>query len=178
MEKSQVNTNFVQVIEGSHFWPSFETLINYLEAQKDIYKKPIDIDYLLIGLKNSLAQGYDIQKVETKPDIQILRFYRTKNYEWFVDLPEFLEIGGSTYDLQMIQGADGFLESLCNNKNEVFIQFSVNCHLDGKLILAELKEGGAVYREEKTGYGVYLCNVVRFVFGTMPKTIYYEQVMQ
>jgi hypothetical protein len=47
-----------RVIPNSHYWPSIETLINYLELTPDT----INREYLIIGLKNSLEHGYDLRK--------------------------------------------------------------------------------------------------------------------
>ena len=45
-----------------------------------------------------------------------LRFYKTEQAEWFVYLPEW---EGDAEDLQMIQGADEWLELLSNGATEI-----------------------------------------------------------
>jgi hypothetical protein len=42
---------------------------------------------------------------------QILRFYRTTEDRWYIDLPEWK---GSIADLEMIEGADTMLDKLSN----------------------------------------------------------------
>ena len=57
------NTNFYQVLPNSHFWANFDQLINFLRTQKDsTLSKEELIDYLNIGLANSIGQGYDLRK--------------------------------------------------------------------------------------------------------------------
>ena len=61
----------VQVIKGSHYWDSIETLISFLEICKSFSAETrhwrLDgqslEDHIITGLKNSLKEGYDIKKI-------------------------------------------------------------------------------------------------------------------
>lgn len=55
-EKGQVIT-YVDTVRNSQFWTSIEMLLNWIDHQK-----VIDPEYLRIGLKNTLKQGYQIRK--------------------------------------------------------------------------------------------------------------------
>jgi hypothetical protein len=46
-------------IEGSHFWPSLEMLINWIKIAKD--NEFNSRQFLLEGLENTIANGYDIK---------------------------------------------------------------------------------------------------------------------
>jgi hypothetical protein len=41
---------------------------------------------------------------------------------WYIDLPEYLEQGGSKDDLQMISGADTMLDIIAGDADEVTLQ--------------------------------------------------------
>jgi hypothetical protein len=41
--------------------------------------------------------------------------------EWFIDLPAYLEQGGSKRDLQMVEGADTMLDRIAGNNTEVVL---------------------------------------------------------
>ena len=104
---------------------------------------------------------------------------------WFVDLPEW---EGSKADLQMVMGADTFLDILCEGEWVVWLTLA-NEPFEGAEIL-ELKsfgiepsyednEQGAwyklqTYRGIEFNLDMWLCEVTRFVFGHLPTTIYYK----
>ena len=44
--------------------------------------------------------------------------------DWYIDLPEFIEQGGSIGDLQMIDGADTMLDIISGNKETVSVFLS------------------------------------------------------
>jgi hypothetical protein len=41
--------------------------------------------------------------------------------DWYIDLPEFIEQGGSAGDLQMVDGADKMLNLMAENETAVKI---------------------------------------------------------
>lgn len=51
------------------------------------------------------------------------KFNKTAN-DWFIDLPEYLDEGGSIGDLQMVDGADKMLDMMSNNKDSVMVTVS------------------------------------------------------
>lgn len=114
------------------------------------------------------------------------RFKFEKEMEgWFVDLPEW---EGSKADLQMVMGADTFLDILCEGEWVVWLTLSDE-PFEGAEILElrsfgiepsyEDTEQGAwyklqTYRGIEFNMDMWLCEVTRFVFGHLPNTIYYK----
>lgn len=103
---------------------------------------------------------------------------------WYAVLPEWK---GDRADLQMVAGADSWLDILCEGEWDVWMTISdkpFNGAEELTLIGFGLLEGpelgeGAWYLA-KTYLGLdfdlkmWLCDVTKFVFGDFPKTIYYK----
>lgn len=114
---------------------------------------------------------------------RLFKFYRDET-GWFVDLPEW---EGSKADLQMVSGADTFLDILSQGDNIIYITLSdeefegansMDFLYPGRLENWELGEG-AWYRMNRYMDMVYdldmwLCDVTKFVFGGFPKIIYFK----
>lgn len=110
------------------------------------------------------------------------KFYKFNN-KWFIDLPEW---EGSISDLEMVMGADTFLDILAQGDDTVYATLSdVEIPDSDKLIFESLgdpyqwSEGGANYKLESYkghnyGLEVWLCDVTKFVFGDFPKIIYFK----
>lgn len=111
------------------------------------------------------------------------RFYKDE-YGWFVDLPEW---EGDVWDLQMVMGADVFLDLLSQGETEVFVTLSEKefegcevlemTHL-GRLEGPEYGSGAWYILEEYAGLrfdlSMWLCDVTKFVFGDFPTKIYFK----
>lgn len=107
-----------------------------------------------------------------------IRFYRDEN-RWFADLPEWIENGGDRDDLEMILGADEWLDIIYNNEESVILNLSIT-PLRNKIVLNQADDAGGVYiaheyNEEIVNHVLWLCAVTKFVFGEFPETIYYEK---
>jgi hypothetical protein len=50
--------------------------------------------------------------------VQTYRFIK-EGTEWYIDLPEYIENGGSKGDLQMVEGADTMLDIISAGGDEV-----------------------------------------------------------
>lgn len=116
----------------------------------------------------------------------LTRFYKELN-QWYIDLPSY---PGDKADLQMVLGADLFLDFLSKQTNEVYIELSkTNSFLPNILHLIELADdigNGAYYEwfynEPNSGFGdfpkcfkMWLCDVTKFVFdGQFPDQIYFK----
>ena len=94
---------------------------------------------------------------------------------WYIDLPDW---EGSQDDLEMVSGADTLLDIIAQGDNEVYISWSEEL-IEGytyKLIfLREEDFTGATYIVEGdyiTSFEAWLCNVLPWVFGYFPKTMY------
>lgn len=111
------------------------------------------------------------------------KFYRDE-FGWFVDLPEW---EGTKSDLQMVMGADTFLDILAQSENEVHVILSTTpfdycetlefLHI-GRLEGPEFGEGAWYSMRNYMGLDfnlkMWLCDVTKFVFGDFPKIIYFK----
>jgi hypothetical protein len=111
--------------------------------------------------------------------MKTLRFYKTNNNEWFVDLPNY---EGFQSDLQMIEGGDTLLDIISNNGIEAEISITDRpFHVCNKLKFIELNteyNNGAFYFIEKynkkeINLKIWLCDVTLLVLGTFPDEIYF-----
>lgn len=130
-----------------------------------------------------------------------LRFYREKDGKWYVDLPEYIEAGGDKAALEMIFGADTFLSDRCIvGKNEVTLDIQTGEWTAreawqkkySELIRSSNKlDSGAFYvhiQQDPISYEcnvepflipkvreiMWLCDVVKYIFGDFPKNIYFK----
>lgn len=115
--------------------------------------------------------------------MRTFKFYKENN-KWYVDLPEW---NGDKSDLEMVVGADDFLDILSEHKEEVNITVSTE-YFDGSRVLESLegKEqetmdlGGGNwyeirnYSEEQSNHVIWLCDVTKFVFGKFPSKIFFR----
>jgi hypothetical protein len=112
----------------------------------------------------------------------INRFYKDED-GWFIDLPEW---PGEKADLAMVLGADTLLDKLSNGDSEIIIEFS-NENFENAELLTKLHDdseiGGAHYLwvpvlEGRIGIELelWLCDVTKFVFGSMPDKIYLKRI--
>lgn len=115
--------------------------------------------------------------------MRIYRFYKDE-YGWFIDLPNW---EGEKYDLQMVAGADTFLDLLSQGENDVYVTLSTkpfeNCEVlmfehYGRLEAWELGEGAWYVLNSYKGLDydlkMWLCDVTKFVFGDLPDKIYFK----
>jgi len=108
------------------------------------------------------------------------RFYKNE-IEWYVDLPAYVEQGGTIEDLQMVEGADVMLDIVSNGNKKVDLNISSE-KFEGadQLILKKMGEplkGGAYYymkefEGKEVNLTMWLCKVIEFVFGEIPENIF------
>lgn len=111
------------------------------------------------------------------------RFYKNEK-GWFVDLPDWT---GEIWELQMVMGADTFLDILSQGENEVHVILSKNQFIgsdtlhyecQGLLEGPEYGEGAWYFLNEYKGIPytlrLWLCDVTKFVFGEFPVKIYFS----
>lgn len=119
-----------------------------------------------------------------------LRFYKDEE-GWFIDLPNYLNVGGSKAELKMVLGADTFLDWLTPlGDTEISLQISTN--------VKEIRARDEVFHDRKgwdwlqradfipVSEGKYynvgpkymwLCPVTIYVFGEYPNIIYFKRVI-
>ena len=128
--------------------------------------------------------------------VETRKFYK-EDGRWYIDLPEYIEAGGTKGDLQMVAGADTWLDKLSGNTEDVIIKFS-NIKFEGwqdcmaqslyfaggwqvennndDVTQSEL-DHGKWYTTKTEGHELWLCPVTKFVFdGTYPKVIFYSVI--
>jgi hypothetical protein len=111
------------------------------------------------------------------------KFYKEDTGRWYVDLPEW---EGVQADLEMVAGADMFLEILAQGEDVVHVTLSdeeiegsekLEFKYPGTLEGWELGEGAwyklVSYMGLDYQLDMWLCDVTKFVFGSFPKVIYY-----
>lgn len=110
--------------------------------------------------------------------MRTFKFYKENTGRWYVDLPEW---EGEKAELEMVSGADTFLEILSQGEETVNVVLST-VPFDGSDVLKLQTEdeniGGGWYQLlEYVGIPyeleMWLCDVTKFVFGEMPKNIYF-----
>lgn len=104
--------------------------------------------------------------------------------DWFIDLPEYLENGGSKGDLQMVEGADKMLDFISEGKNAVSLTID-RVSFDGsdELKLIERCDpfvGGGYYNLQtfegkEMNQTMWLCAVTEYVFGDLPEQIFIKR---
>ncbi len=110
------------------------------------------------------------------------RFYKIATGDWYIDLPEWK---GDPEDLQMIQGADEWLD-LVSNSNEVTLSIA-DCSFDEAdyltlIRLGETNLGGGGnyflerYQNRSVGLKIWLCEIVTFIFDQYPQRIYFAAI--
>ena len=115
--------------------------------------------------------------------MKVYKFIRT-GQEWYIDLPEYLEQGGSIGDLQMVDGADKMLDLMAENESTVTLFISKE-QFEGADILTLTEKcdpyigGGYYFMKEYEGQEInrtmWLCQVTEFVFGDIPQQIFVKR---
>ena len=100
-------------------------------------------------------------------------FIKNEHSRWYVVLPEW---EGDKEDLEMVMGADTWLDIIAQGENLVNITLSEK-EMPGykyKLTLNREFQGGAYYDLESTyfNFEIWLCFVTTFVFGKLPQNLY------
>lgn len=104
--------------------------------------------------------------------------------DWYIDLPEYIENGGSKGDLQMVEGADKMLDLISEGKNEVTL-FIDRASFPGadELTLTERCDpfvGGGYYllkifEGKEINQNMWLCAVTEYVFGDLPAQLFIKR---
>lgn len=107
--------------------------------------------------------------------------------DWYIDLPEYIEAGGSKGDLQMVEGADKMLDMIAEGKDDVSILIDeVFFPGSDELTLTERCDpyiGGGYYNlklfeGKEINQMMWLCAVTEYVFGDLPERIFIKKTGQ
>jgi hypothetical protein len=104
-------------------------------------------------------------------------FEKDSDSRWYVDLPEW---AGTRAELEMVCGANNFLDMMAEGDDMVTLFVSEEpFHNSNELTLMKKdEENGGGWYILKTFKGIdlnmemWLCDVVKFVFGDVPEKIY------
>jgi len=116
--------------------------------------------------------------------IETHRFYKDGT-SWYIDLPAYLEEGGSLGDLLMVAGADTMLDHMAGGEKEVTVELSTTPFPGAdELELTEKCDpsmGGAyyllrTYEGSPINHRMWLCGVTEYVFGYLPERIYIRRL--
>jgi hypothetical protein len=119
------------------------------------------------------------------PVMQQYRFYKEPDGRWYIDLPQYIEMGGDKADLEMVAGADTFLNVIANGRNNVYAVLSDQPFDNADQlhrVEREIDSGSfyklATYQQKNINdFEMWLCDVTAYVFnGKFPDIIYYSVV--
>lgn len=110
-------------------------------------------------------------------DINTMRFYLEET-RWYADIPTWV---GPKSALEMVHGADRFLESIASNQDSLQIQFTLKeikgFHMLVKTCNDPIEGAHYLYKTRELKYEhLWLCGVTEFVFGFLPDIIYYQTI--
>ncbi len=111
------------------------------------------------------------------------QFNKNEKGEWWLNLPDWK---GDPDDLQMIEGADQWLDVISINPKKITIKMSDQQFDEAEnLTLLRIREenlgGGGIYyletyQAKKVDLKLWLCDVTAFVFDCIPQKIYFKTV--
>lgn len=108
------------------------------------------------------------------------KFYKEENGDWYADIPEWT---GSKSELQMVEGADLFLDILAEGNDTIYLILSAVPFVSAERLhlytRPEHTEDGAYYtlkqyKNIKYNLQMWLCAVTHWLFGDYPDIIYFK----
>ena len=115
-----------------------------------------------------------------------ISFYK-KNKRWYAYLPEFIAIGGSEAECEMVRGADTLLDIIAGHRYDgkpikfVTLKISDTENLGNKMIQVDSDDFGSSYiviDYDTVSYNhfLWLCPVTLSVFDDYPEEIYFHVI--
>lgn len=110
-----------------------------------------------------------------------LKFVKETSGRWYVELPDWT---GPKSDLEMVCGADTMLDYISEGEYETTLIASENDFSDSNKLtfikMADELGNGAFYKIEdykglEFSLEMWLCDVLKFVFGGFPEVIYFAR---
>lgn len=94
--------------------------------------------------------------------------------KWFADIVNWV---GSVMDLEMVNGADTFLDKISEGKRYISLNVSDNPIENGyRFECVNCDSDGADYFCEETGDTIWLCPVTVTVFSEFPQNIWFKKI--
>ena len=113
--------------------------------------------------------------------IRNFHFYKNKGGQWYLNWPAWQ---GDPDDLQMVEGADEWLDLISNNAQEIDVSIALDVFNGSEVLnLVRLKEenlgGGGIYQlqyfaDKQVDLTLWLCKVTEVIFGLIPSQIYFK----
>lgn len=108
-------------------------------------------------------------------------FKKETDGRWYIDLPEYQ---GSKEELEMVAGADSFLEVLAEGEDKVMLLLSetpfsgsdVLVRLDDEEVIVGMMYELNSYKGIPMDLIMWLCPVTVFVFGKYPNYIHFSKI--
>jgi len=133
--------------------------------------------YRIRAYQGSLLNDY------TFDNMNRYRFIK-EGRDWYIDLPQYIENGGSKGDLQMVDGADTILDIISGGNIEVSLILDRNPFSGSDMLtLTERCDpivGGGYYNlkdfeGKEFNKTMWLCVVTEYVFGDLPEQIFIKR---
>lgn len=119
------------------------------------------------------------EKIKPKDNMKYFKFIKEDDNKWYVDLPSW---EGHKEELEMVLGADTMLDLLdLNQLHKVSLSIDTSHVNDSLIELHHLydESGGAWYELKSkyyTSFNIWLCSVVKFVYGEIPRKFYINKI--
>lgn len=104
-------------------------------------------------------------------------FYKSEKKKWYIDLPDYIEAGGNVEELEMVEGADIFLDIISNYGSKVIALINTKeVWLENELNKSALQDcsSGCYYEVKTPKMDIWLCDVTKYIFGNFPDKIYFQ----
>ena len=169
-------------IRESDFW--------LYDNLKNAHKARIGMNHVFNHLTDKYMDELDEDEKERerfKREGTKTLLFNKENGIWYIDLPDFLEMGlGTKADLMMVDGADTFLDKLSKNSNAVKVFVSLHSYDGFEARISMINKGmnqdllaqkghapvdyGAYYKLDvfngaQSDHVLWLCPVTEYVFG-------------
>ena len=158
--------------------PEYIALKNFIHNELGYSKE--EFKELLIECIKDEAKNFVNRQMQGTSNSFIQDAFKEQDNRWYIDLPEWTDQGLPKEALEMVLGADNFLDILSNNGNEVTVTFSTE-PFEGSLYelsKREEDENGATYVVTNvlmypcTTLEMWLCPVTTFIFNEYPNKFY------
>ena len=186
----QIDKTYDTIFRDLHFHEIRESDLWLYDNLKNAHKSRIGMNHVFNHLTDKYMDELDEDEKERerfKREGTKTLLFNKEDGIWYIDLPDFLEMGlGTKADLMMVDGADTFLDKLSKNSNAVKVFVSVHRYDGFEARISMIKKGmnqdllvqkghapvdyGAYYKLDvfngaQSDQVLWLCPVTEYVFG-------------